>query len=211
VNKRKTLSRNPGRGRPLVIVVSGPSGAGKTTLCRRLLNASPGMVYSISCTTRAPRGGEVNGRDYFFLSEEEFARRAEAGEFLEQAVVHGQRYGTLAETVRAALAAGRDVLMDIDVQGAAQIRDGVRDEPGREEIRRGFTDFFVAPPSSVELEQRLVRRAEDPPGAVARRLRNAEDEMKSAGRFRHVIVNDDLDRACREMKDAIEHERQARD
>jgi len=143
---------------PLLIVVSAPSGAGKTTLCDRLIAERPDMVYSVSCTTRAPRGEERDGRDYHFLSEPEFDRRLRQGLFLEHARVHGYRYGTLRETVHAALTAGRSVLMDIDVQGAAQVRAAVGRADSEDPIAKGFLDIFIAPPSSVWKSAGKTRR-----------------------------------------------------
>jgi guanylate kinase len=192
--------------RPLLIVVSAPSGAGKSTLCDRLLAERPDMTYSVSCTTRAPRGEEVDGQDYHFLSEEEFARRVREGRFLEYAVVHGHRYGTLRETVEAAFAAGRSVLMDIDVQGAANIRRRVGAARPGDPLREGFVDVFIAPPSMEALRQRLVGRAEDSPESIERRLENAEAEMARAGEFRYRIVNDELDKAYRELEKILESE-----
>lgn len=192
-----------GRRRRLLIVVSAPSGAGKTTLCDRLLAELPDIAYSVSCTTRAPRGREIDGQDYVFLSEAEFAVRAAHGLFLEHAVVHGNRYGTLKAAVRTALAAGRSVLMDIDVQGAAQIRNYIATLPPDDDLRRGFVDIFVEPPSLETLRRRLERRAEDAPAEIERRLRQAEVEMAQRGAYRLRIVNDDIDRAYAEFRACI--------
>ncbi len=189
---------------PLLIVVSAPSGAGKSTLCDRLLADRPDMAYSVSCTTRAPRGTERDGRDYFFLDEDEFERRAAEGQFLEQAVVHGFRYGTLRETVTCSLARGAGVLMDIDVQGAAQIRAAARGARPDDPIRRGFLDVFIAPPSLEALLRRLEERATDSPETIARRLRNAEAELARKPEFAHVVVNDDLETAYGEFRSLIE-------
>jgi len=183
--------------RPLLLVVSAPSGAGKTTLCDRLLAERPTMAYSVSCTTRAPRGAEKHGTDYHFLSEAEFERRVAAGEFLEFAVVHGHRYGTLRRAVEDALAAGRDVLMDIDVQGAAQIRRAAFAVNGP--LRRAYVDVFITPPSLEALEERLRNRGEDSPETIARRLQNARGEMARAGEYQYLVINDRLDDATREL------------
>lgn len=183
--------------RPLLLVVSAPSGAGKTTLCDRLLAESPGMVYSISCTTRAPRGNEVDGQDYHFLSEAEFERRVAAGEFLEHATVHGKRYGTLRQAVVEALAAGRDVLMDIDVQGATQIRRAALGEGGS--LNRAYVDVFIAPPSIEALRERLCKRSEDTPAVIEQRVRNARGELDCWRDYRYLIVNDRLDDAYRQL------------
>lgn len=186
--------------RALLIVVSAPSGAGKTTLCDRLLAAHPGLAYSVSCTTRSPRGQERHGREYYFLTEGEFRRRLADGEFLEHAEVHGHLYGTLRSEVEARLRAGRSVLMDIDVQGAAQIRAALPCLPPDDPIRRGFVDVFIAPPSLEALRERLTKRGEDAAANIERRLRNAEGEMRRSGEYRHVVVNDRLDWALGELE-----------
>ena len=186
--------------RTLLIVVSAPSGAGKTTLCERLLAGHPDLAYSISCTTRPPRGQEQDGREYYFLTVEEFRRRLANGEFLEHAQVHGHLYGTLRSEVDARLRSGHSVLMDIDVQGAAQIRRALPGLPPDDPIRRGFVDVFIAPPSLEALRQRLVGRGEDDASTIERRLRNAEGEMNRSGEYRHVVVNDRLDRAHAELE-----------
>lgn len=188
----------------LLIVISAPSGAGKTTLCDRLRERHTDIEYSVSCTTRPPRGSEVDGEDYHFLTAEAFERKVQAGEFLEQARVHGYRYGTLQATVRRALAAGRHVLMDIDVQGARQIRERVAALDAADPLRAGFLDIFIAPPSLDVLRERLKRRGEDSDETIARRLANAEREMAEQGRYRRVVVNDDLDTAYRELEGILE-------
>lgn len=167
----------------ILLVVSGPSGSGKTTLCRQLADAGE-VHYSISCTTRAPRPGEENGRDYHFLSKEDFARRLEAGHFLEHAVVHGNLYGSLKSEVLAYLRAGTDVVMDIDVQGADQIR-----ECPDPEIRKAFVDLFVMPPSERELHARLSGRGTDAPEIIALRMRNALEEMCHWQRYAHLLLS----------------------
>lgn len=181
---------------PLLLIVSAPSGAGKTTLCERLLAANPGMVYSVSCTTRAPRDGERDGVNYTFLAEAEFLDRVREGLFLEHAKVHGHWYGTLSGPVRAALGSGSDVLMDIDVQGAAQIRAAVARLPREDLLRRAYADVFIYPPSLDELRRRLTSRGKDAPETVDRRLRQAGIEMASGGEYRYALVNDELDRAA---------------
>ena len=190
--------------RPLLLVVSAPSGAGKTTLCDRLLAESPGMVYSISCTTRAPRGSEVDGQDYHFLSEPEFARRVAAGEFLEQATVHGRRYGTLRQAVVEALAAGRDVLMDIDVQGAAQIRRAALEGDGP--LKRAYVDVFIAPPSIEALRERLSKRSEDTPAVIEQRVQNARGELDCWPDYRYLVVNDRLEEAYQQLRAIVSAE-----
>lgn len=193
--------------RPLLMVVSAPSGGGKTTLCRRLLAEDPRFTYSISCTTRPPRPGEVNGRDYHFLAPDEFARRRDAGEFLEWATVHGNLYGTPAAPIVETLTSGRDVMLDIDVQGAAQIRARIAAEPPGSLLRRAYTDVFILPPSVAELRRRLERRGQDAPEVIDRRVRQAEAEMAHAGEYRHRIVNDVLEDAYRRLREFVRSER----
>lgn len=180
---------------PLLLIVSAPSGAGKTTLCERLRSANPGMVYSVSCTTRPPRDGERDGVDYTFLEEPEFLARAREGVFLEYAKVHGHWYGTRIAPVRAALESGGDVLMDIDVQGAAQIRTALARLPAGDILQRAYADIFIYPPSLEELRRRLTLRGKDAPETVERRLRQASAEMASGREYRYALVNADLDQA----------------
>lgn len=196
--------RAPPPRRPLLIVVSAPSGAGKTTLCDRLLANRCDVVYSVSCTTRAPRGDEVDGRDYFFLTESEFEDRVRRGELLEHAVVHGHRYGTLRATVESALRQGLSVLLDIDVQGARQIRGAIAAAPRDSLLRQGFLDVFIAPPSLAVLRQRLEKRGEDSAGVIETRLRNASAELREKDSYSHCIVNDELERAYAEFEAVVD-------
>jgi len=159
----------------ILFVVSGPSGSGKTTLCRRLADDGEAR-YSISCTTRPPRPGETDGLDYHFLSPDDFSRRIDAGDFLEHARVHGNHYGTLKAEVLHHVSQGTDVVMDIDVQGAALVRSC--DDPA---IRAAVVDLFVMPPSEQELRSRLTGRGTDSGEVIAVRMRNALEEM---GRWR---------------------------
>lgn len=195
----------------LLLVVSAPSGAGKSTLCNRLVEEFPGMIYSVSCTTRAPRGKEKDGQHYFFLSKEEFSRRVASGEFIEHADVHGYFYGTLEETVRQALEEGHDLIMDIDVQGAAQIRAACSSLAEDDPLRRGFVDVFIAPPSLEELERRLRARATDAEEVIRKRLSNAEAEMKERDAYEHLIINDNLDDALKNFVSVIHAEHKKRD
>lgn len=190
---------------PLLIVVSAPSGGGKSTLCDRLLSEFPDIVYSVSCTTRNPRGEEVDGEDYFFLPDETFVRKIEAGDFLENAMVHGKRYGTLKATIEDAFAERQSVILDIDVAGAAQVRAKVAALTQDDPLKKGFVDIFIKAPSIAELRRRLVKRNEDSAEQIELRLKNAENEEKSAHLYQHVIVNDDLDRAYGELKSIILH------
>ena len=186
--------------RPLLIVLSAPSGGGKTTLCRAWLDMARGLTYSVSCTTRPPRPGETEGTSYRFLSDAAFARRVAAGDFLEQAEVHGNRYGTLKETVADALRRGMDIVMAIDVQGAASLRAQALAPDGDPLIRNGFVDIFIAPPSEAVLRERLLGRGTDSPERIALRLRNAVDEMARWTEYRYCVVNDDLAEAVRQLE-----------
>jgi guanylate kinase len=173
-----------------LIVVSAPSGAGKTTLCQRLLRDFSQLRLSVSCTTRAPRGQEKHGQDYFFLSKDEFKAKIAAGDFAEWAEVHGNFYGTLKSTIEQNLRAGLSVLLDIDVQGAASLRKAFPKEA---------VTIFVSPPSLDELEKRLRSRGTDSEESVARRMANARREMQEAPHFDRVILNDQLERAYSEL------------
>jgi guanylate kinase len=178
---------------PLLLVISAPSGAGKTTLCRRLMDEFDKVRYSVSCTTRPPRPSEIDGTSYHFLSEEEFERRIGEGAFLEYARVYGHYYGTLRETVAAAMHSGFDVLMDLDIQGARNIREQVLASPEDDPLRKGFVDIFIGPPSIAVLEQRLRKRGEDAPDVIERRLREAAEEITCCDEYQYAVVNDELD------------------
>jgi guanylate kinase len=175
------------------MVVSAPSGAGKTTLCDRLITEFDSIIYSVSCTTRVPREGEIHGKSYYFLSHKEFDERVRAGEFLEHAVVHGNQYGTLKASVHEALQSGRDVLMDIDVQGAAQIRRFATEGSDNEWIRDIYVDIFIAPPSMHDLQLRLWGRGKDEQDVIQRRLERAQEELQCWKDYQYVIVNDRID------------------
>ncbi|NOU35933.1 MAG: guanylate kinase [Kiritimatiellaceae bacterium] len=194
------------KNKPLLLVISAPSGAGKSSLCNRLIENVPGMVYSISCTTRPPRGAEQNGVHYHFLSDAEFSARIAAGEFLEHALVHGNRYGTLKQTVVDALAQGRDIIMDIDVQGADQIRRACAAMNDEDVIRRSFVDIFIAPPSMEELRRRLCGRATDSAEVIEKRMLVAADEMKQQADYQYVVINDDFEKAADELSAIIARE-----
>lgn len=189
--------------KPLLIVMSAPSGAGKSTLCDMLLQEFPEITYSVSCTTREPRGMEEDGADYFFVSREAFEQLVAEGKLVEHAQVHGNFYGTPAEPVRSAFAEGQSVLMDIDVVGAASVREAVAKLPANDPLREGFVDIFIEPPSMEELERRLVGRGEDAPETIALRLQNAQGEMARAGEFRYRVVNDELEVAYRRIRDIL--------
>lgn len=167
----------------MLLVVSGPSGSGKTTLCRRLADAGEAR-YSISCTTRAPRPGEQNGHDYHFMERADFEARLATGDFLEHALVHGNFYGSLKSEVISHLDAGIDVVMDIDVQGAEQIRACT--DPL---IRRAFVDLFVMPPDEKELRARLSGRGTDSAETIDLRMVNALEEMNHWREYTHLLIS----------------------
>lgn len=196
--------------RPLLLVVSAPSGAGKSSLCNRLIEKFPEMIYSVSCTTRPPRGAEENGVHYHFLSEEAFSAHLRAGDFLEHATVHGNRYGTLKKTVYDALAQGRDIIMDIDVQGAQQIRSACSALRSDDAIKQSFVDIFIAPPSIEELHRRLCGRSTDRADVIERRMRNAIGEMEQRTDYQYTVINDDFETAANELIAIITHEHNQR-
>ena len=175
----------------LIIVVSAPSGGGKSSLCQRLLNWSPNLVYSISCTTRAPRGGEQTGRDYFFLTRPDFEARIARGEFLEHAEYNGHYYGTPRNFIEAQLTAGKDVLLDVEVQGASQLMQRVR--TGSFAYPNALVTIFLMPPSLALLEVRLRRRGTDSDETIRKRLTLAEREMAHWPEYDYVIVSGPLD------------------
>lgn len=161
------------------------------------------MVYSISCTTRAPRGSEQDGIDYHFVTDSTFADYVNDDRFLEHATVHGYRYGTLRDTVEHALRNGSSVIMDIDVQGAGQIRERIRRAAEEDLLKDCFLDIFVAPPSMDALRQRLEGRGEDTQEVIEKRIRNAAGEMMQADDFQHTVVNDDLNGAYEALSSVI--------
>lgn len=179
------------------IVISAASGTGKTSLCKRLLQTLSHTARSISYTTRAPRGEEVHGRDYYFVDHAEFARMIEAGEFVEWAEVFGNRYGTAVSGVRAQLEQGVDVLLDIDVQGGRQVRERLDDA----------LLVFLLPPSASELRRRLVNRAEDTPEVIAHRLEEARDEIRAGQSYDYLVVNDEFEQAANELRAIIKAHR----
>ena len=191
--------------KPLLILVSAPSGAGKSTLCDRLLQDYPELVYSVSCTTREPRGEEEDGVDYHFLTPARFDELVAQDALLEHATVHGNSYGTLIQPIRDAFRHNLSVLLDIDVAGAAQVRARLASLPPDDPIRAGFTDIFILPPSLEELRRRLVTRGEDSPETIERRMKNATGEMARSGEYRFKVVNDDLEIAYKELKAIVEY------
>lgn len=174
-------------------MISAPSGAGKTTLCKEIIDIFPKLRHSVSYTTRAPRTGEVHGRDYFFVEQEEFSRMVAAGEFAEWAEVHGNLYGTSLATLKECRSQGIDLILDIDCQGARQLK-------GRFE---GGVYIFVLPPSIEELRRRLDNRSSDTEEVIERRINNAAGEMKEARWYDYIIVNDVFSLAVEQLKSVL--------
>jgi guanylate kinase len=183
--------------RGTLFVVSSPSGGGKGTLIRHVLDVVPNLSYSVSYTTRAPRSGEVDGREYFFVSRETFEEMVGAGEFLEWACVHGNFYGTAKNQIVAETAAGSDIILEVDVQGAASVRQLLMDS----------VSIFILPPSHEVLRQRLLARGTDTPEELEVRLRNAPEELRQYSAFDYVIINDEVDRAAAQLASIIYAER----
>ena len=179
-----------------VFVITGPSGVGKGTLIEQLLERVPELELSISATTREPRAGEVEGRDYFFLTPEEFRRRLESGDFLEHASYSGNYYGTLKEEVQRRLAEDRSVVLEIEVQGARQVRATMPEA----------MLIFIAPPDPASLRERLEGRGTDSAEAIERRLRTAEIELEAQAEFPHVIVNDEVQKSASELEALVRGE-----
>jgi guanylate kinase len=178
---------------PGVFVITGPSGVGKGTLIRLLRERVPELAMSVSATTRRPRPGETQGVDYHFISDEEFARRVGAGEFVEWAEYSGRRYGTLREELDRHTSGGHPVVLEIEVQGARQVR----------ETLPSATQIFIEPPDEATLRERLIGRGTDDPEQVERRLKVAEEELAAAGEFEHVVVNDRLHDAAEQLESIV--------
>ncbi|MGZ5961568.1 MAG: guanylate kinase [Rhizomicrobium sp.] len=187
--------------RGLMLVLSSPSGAGKTTISRRLLQSDADIVMSVSATTRPPRPNEINGQDYFFVSEDEFDRMIQSGELLEHATVFGRRYGTPRSAVTGALNSGKDVLFDIDWQGTQQLRQQARDD---------MVSVFIFPPSKEELERRLRIRAQDSEVVVRQRMAKATDELSHWAEYDYLVKNDDIQHALGEVEEILRVERRRR-
>lgn len=178
-------------------IVSAPSGAGKTSLVAKLLENDSGIRKSVSCTTRGPRAGEIDGRHYHFVTPEIFEKRARAGDFLESATVHGNRYGTSRRWVEEQLAGDTDIVLEIDWQGAAQVRG----------LMPAAISIFILPPSFEALLQRLNSRAQDAPEVIATRLANAREEISHVHDFDYVIINSEFKVAAAELQDIVRAER----
>jgi guanylate kinase len=180
-----------------LFIISSPSGGGKTSLVKALLEAEPGMRLSVSYTTRPPRPGEVHGRAYHFVTLPEFERLLETGEFLENAVIYGNRYGTSRKWIEREQAGGHDVLLEIDWQGAQQVR----------RLMRNVVSIFILPPSPEVLESRLMGRGQDSAEVVRKRLAAARDEISHASEYDYVIINDEFNRAALDLRSIIRAER----
>ena len=190
--------------KPLFIVISAPSGCGKSTLIDMILQEYCDIVYSISCTTREPRGDEEDGLDYHFKTKERFEELIKEGAFIEYAKVHDNYYGTLKAPIEEVLAEGNSMILDIDVQGAAKVREYVRNLPNNDPLKIGYVDIFILPPDMEELRRRLEGRGTDSPATIERRLANAEGEIARAGEYMYRIVNDDLGMCFRRLCDLID-------
>ena len=187
----------PPRRRGMMVVLSSPSGAGKTTLTRRLLAENPHMSMSVSATTRPPRAGEVEGRDYYFVDKAEFERMREGDGFLEHARVFDNYYGTPRQPVEGALERGRDVIFDIDWQGAQQLTQAAADD---------LVKIFILPPDMAQLESRLRSRASDSEEVIARRMSKSESEISHWAEYDYVVVNDELDAALEQLRTILRAE-----
>ena len=194
-----TTSNAPART-GMILILSGPSGSGKSTIYKAAIGDLGGIEFSVSCTTRQPRPGEIDGRDYYFISRERFDALVAENAFAEHAEVHGNCYGTLKSELLDRVRRGIDVLLDIDVQGAAQLRTLCADSA---EFCEACEFIFIMPPSFEELERRLRARGTESEESIRRRLANAKGEMDRAGEYDHIIANDDLARAVREFTDLI--------
>lgn len=190
--------------KPLFIVMSAPSGCGKSTLIDLILQEYCDIVYSISCTTRAPRGEEEDGLDYHFKTKARFEELIKENAFIEYAKVHDNYYGTLKGPIEEVLAEGNSMILDIDVQGAAKVREYVRNLPNNDPLKIGYVDIFINPPSMEELRERLEGRGTDAPEVIEKRLRNAEGEMARAGEYMVQVTNDDLTICFKRLCDLID-------
>ena len=193
------MSRVTPERRGLLIILSSPSGAGKSTLAKRLMEWDPSLEFSVSATTRPPRSGEVDKKDYYFVTQEDFRRWVTEGEMLEHAHVFGNNYGSPKSPVEEAISAGKDVLFDIDWQGAQQIKTS--------SLSSHTLSIFILPPSIAELKRRLVSRGQDTPETIAKRMRKSWDEISHWDGYDYVLINDNLDETEAKLKTIIEAER----
>lgn len=188
---------------PMLVVISAPSGTGKTTLCEQTLAARPNMSRAITCTTRDPRAGEKDGVDYYFLDAGDFLKRVQAGNFLEHATVYGNSYGTLKSEVLSKLRTGKDVLLNVDVQGAAAIRAHAQEDG---ELRNALVTVFLTPPSIDILETRLKKRGQDSPQTIAKRLGVAKQEISQWKNFDYLIVSSTIAEDVRRLQAILDAE-----
>ncbi len=200
----KSKVQSPKPAPPLLILISAPSGAGKTTLVHLLLAAQPHMSRAVTCTTRAPRPGEKGGVDYHFFTAEEFLKRLHAGNFIEHATVYGNSYGILKSELLGKLREGKDVLLNVDVQGAATIRGQAETEP---ELRRALVTIFLTPPSVAVLEQRLKRRGADAEAVIQKRLAVARQEIAQWKNFDYLLISGSKQEDLRRTLAIIEAEK----
>jgi guanylate kinase len=189
---------------PLLVLISAPSGGGKTTLCQQLLTARPEMTRAVTCTTRPPRVGERDGLDYHFLDAASFLKRLQVGEFLEHATVHGNSYGTLKVEVLGKLRHGKDVLLNLDVQGAATIREKAQEDP---ELKRALVSVFLTPPSMSIIEERLRRRGTDSPAVIQKRLSVARQEIAQWKHYDYLLLSTSIEEDLRRMLAIVEAEK----
>lgn len=189
---------------PLLILLSAPSGGGKTTLCQQLLAARPQIARAVTCTTRAPRKGEREGVDYYFLNAESFLKRVQAGNFLEHATVYGNSYGTLKAEVLGKLRQGKDVLLNVDVQGAATIRGQALEDL---ELKRSLVTVFLTPPSLAVLEERLRKRGADAPAAIQKRLSVARQEITQWRNFDYLLLSGSVGEDLRRLQAIVDAEK----
>lgn len=195
------------KSKPVLIVLSAPSGGGKTTLCRELLKRNKSLARAVTCTTRAPRGREKDSVDYYFLDPGDFLKRVQAGNFLEHATVYGNSYGTLKAEVLSKLRSGRDVLLAVDVQGAASIRAAAEADP---ELRAALVSVFLTPPNLKVLEARLKKRGEDSPDAIKKRLAVAQREIGQWKNFDYLVLSTSIAEDARRGQAVFDAEKMRR-
>ena len=200
MSEKKSFIKTKHRG--LMLVISSPSGAGKTSIAKALLANDDNLEMSISATTRPPRPGEINGKDYYFMETEEFQSKISDGAFLEYAQVFDNSYGTPRDAVEKTLSQGRDMLFDIDWQGTQQLRQNARSD---------MASIFILPPSLEELERRLINRGQDDPAIIQKRMAKASDEMSHWPEYDYVVINDDRDRCLADIEAILHAERLRRD
>lgn len=202
-NPNPTSAKPASGSSPMLVVISAPSGAGKTTLCEQTLAARPNMTRAITCTTREPRPGEKDGVDYYFLDAGDFLKRVQAGNFLEHATVYGNSYGTLKSEVLGKLRSGKDVLLNVDVQGAAAIRAHAEEDS---ELKTALVTVFLTPPSMSILEVRLKKRGQDSPQIMAKRLSVARQEIVQWKNFDYLIVSSSIAEDVRRLQAILDAE-----